>query len=364
MEMLHAIIMAGGSGTRFWPASRKATPKQLLDLLGGRTMIQSTVDRLGDLVTPDRLLVVTNEQLVESIAQQLPEMPAASIIGEPCKRDTAPCIGLAAAAVQRRDEDATMIVMPADHVIQPTDVFRQTLLHAVRLVEEDAERIVTFGIPPAYPAEIYGYIEKGDAIPEPDGVSEFQTSSVVQFREKPDAATAQEYLESGNFYWNSGIFVWKATTVLDALRKYEPEMHDHIAAIAKSMDSDSFAETLQTEFAAINGKSIDYAVLEKYPKVVVVEAPYDWDDVGNWQALARMRGADDNGNTVVGKHLGISTAGSIIRSDEKHLVVTVGITDCIVVHTPNATLVANRNDEEAIRLIVKQLEEKGWTEYL
>lgn len=360
--MLHAIIMAGGSGTRFWPASRADRPKQLLDLTGGRTMIQATVERLGDLVSPERVLVVTNERLVDAIREQLPDLPRDAVIGEPCKRDTAPCIGLAAELIGRVDDDATMAVMPADHVIQSEDKFRDAISYAVSLVDQQPGRIVTFGIRPTYPAESFGYIERGPASPTAAGLP--PVYPVKQFREKPDAATARAYLDAGNFYWNSGIFIWKAQTIRRALAQYEPEMYEHLQRIGAALGSPDFAAVFQREFAAIEGKSIDYAVMEHYDDVVVIEAPFDWDDVGNWRSLARLRGTDHDGNTLIGKHLGIDTRGTIVRSDDEHLIVTVGLQDCIVVHTPNATLVANKHDEESIRQVVEALKEKGWHDFL
>ena len=358
--MLFATIMAGGTGTRFWPASRKSNPKQLLKLVGDQSMLQSTVDRMEGLCESDQLLIVTNQSLVEPIATQMPGLPSDCVIGEPAKRDTAPCVGLAAALVAAKNPDATMVVMPADHVIEPKEVFQAAIQHAADLVDQDPTRIVTFGIKPSYPAEVFGYIERADESVE----GKFPTFSVNRFREKPDAATAQQFLQAGTFYWNAGIFVWKAKTILDALREFEPDMSGHIEKIAASIGSPEFADTLQEEFCAIQGKSIDYAVMERYQNVLVVEAPFEWDDLGNWTAVPRLQGVDENNNATSGKHIAIKTSGSIIRSDDEHLVVTVGMEDCIVVHTPNATLVANKKDEASIREIVKQLEQNEWNEYL
>jgi mannose-1-phosphate guanylyltransferase len=357
--MLHAIIMAGGTGTRFWPASTNQTPKQLLKLVGDATMLRQTFDRLGDLVPNERRLVVTNKRLVEAVQQQLPELPAEAIVGEPCKRDTAPCIGLAALLVSRTDPDATMLVMPADHVIRPAEKFQAAVRQAAHLVEHSPQRIVTFGIKPSYPAEIFGYIHHGQPL-----ASSQSSYAVKRFKEKPNAATAKEYLESGDYYWNSGIFVWRAKTIIEALRQRQPEMLERLEAIVAAWDSSQRDAVFQHEFAAIKPISIDYAVMEHASDVAVIEAPFEWDDLGGWQALARLLGADENGNTILGKHLGLDTTGSIVRTDHEHLVVTLGLKDAIVVHTPNATLVARKQDEEQIREVVKELESRGWTEYL
>ena len=323
-------------------------------------MLQSTVARLSGLCESSQLLIVTNQSLVEPIGKQMPELPPGSIIGEPAKRDTAPCVGLAAAIVANKDPDATMVVMPADHVIQPREVFQAAIRHAAGLVDEDSSRIVTFGIKPSYPAEVFGYIERS----ETSVVGDFPSFGVSRFREKPDAATAQQFLDAGTFYWNSGIFVWKAKTILEALQEFEPKMYQHIEAIANSIGTDQFESTLQEQFCAIEGTSIDYAVMERYKNVLVVEAPFAWDDLGNWTAVPRLSGTDDQGNTISGRNLAIETKGTVIRTDDDHLVVTVGLEDCIVVHTDNATLVATKKNESAIREVVKQLEKKQWDQYL
>ena len=359
--MLYTTIMAGGTGTRFWPASRKANPKQLLQLSGERSMIQSTVDRLDGLCPPENVLVLTNKTLVDAVAAQLPNVPADSIVGEPAKRDTAPCIGLAASLVAAKDPEATMVVMPADHVIGPPEVFQQAINAAAELVEEDPGRIVTFGIKPSYPAEVFGYIEREKS---KIAGAKFTSFKVSRFREKPDAATAEEFLKAGTFYWNSGIFVWKAKTILKALEEFVPRIAAPIKNIANHIGKPDYQEVLDREFTAIEGTSIDFAVMEKYDNVSVIEAPFEWDDLGNWTALPRLRGEDDDRNTIDAKHLGINTECSIIKSENDHLIVTVGMKDCIVVHTPDATLIADRNHEGEIKQVVKRLQENGWDEFL
>jgi mannose-1-phosphate guanylyltransferase len=370
--MLHAVIMAGGSGTRFWPESREQRPKQLLKMLGDRTMIRSTVDRLGDLVPPERVLVATTEQLAPRMAEELSELPREAILAEPCKRNTAPCIGLAAIRISRDDPNATMAVMPADHVIVPDESFRGAIQFAAALVEERPERIVTFGIRPTYPAESFGYIEREAPLPhDPTVVAlppELSTAPPVyrvkQFREKPDAKTAAAYLASGTFYWNSGIFIWKAQTILDALAEHQAELHQRLRRIADAADTPQFDEVLRREFAAIKGISIDYAVLEHATEILVVEAPFEWDDVGSWQSMARLGGTDAEGNTIAARHLGLDTTGTIVRGSDDHLIVTLGMKDCIIVHTPDATLVADKHQEESIRNLVELLKQQGWSDYL
>lgn len=368
--MLHAVIMAGGTGTRFWPESRAKRPKQLLELLDGKTMIRATVDRLGELVSAQRLFVATTQHMADDIAAALAELPQEAILVEPCKRDTAPCIGLAALHVSHSDPDATMAVMPADHVISPDDLFQQAIQCGAALVDERPERLVTFGIRPTYPAESFGYIQRGErlrAVPLQNASGEGEAVSaydVKQFREKPDADTAREYMASGEFYWNSGIFVWKARRMVDLLERYQPEMYERLQRIGHAIGTPEYDEVLRREFAAIRGTSIDYAVMEQAPEVVVLEAPFDWDDLGSWLALARLRGADEQGNTVAAKHLAIETTGTIVRGEDDHLIVTVGLDDCIVVHTSDATLVARKQHEESIRRVVELLKQREWSEYI
>lgn len=335
-------------------------------------MLRQTVDRLGDLATPHQTLIVTNRRLIAAIGEQLPEFPATSLVGEPCKRDTAPCIGLAALLVSRRDADAIMAVLPADHVIRQTDRFRQAIRQAARQVASSSGRIVTFGIRPTYPAEIFGYIQRGPrtrsfpmgASADPTAVDEAPAYEVQRFREKPNAAAAAEFLASGDFYWNSGIFVWHARTVLEALSERQPEMLRRLRTIVDAWGTDRQDAIFTQEFAAIAGISIDYAVMEHAHNVGVIEAPFDWDDLGSWQSLSRLLGTDAHGNTVVGRHIGVDSQGCIVRSEGEHLVVTLGLRNCLIVHTPEATLVANKADEEAIRNVVKEIETRGWTEYL
>jgi mannose-1-phosphate guanylyltransferase len=367
--MLHIVIMAGGAGTRFWPESRAKQPKQLLPLAGERTMLQMTVDRLGLLAGERNVWVLTGAGILDAAKTQLPRVPANHLIGEPCKRDTAPCIGLAALLIVRHDPEAIMAVMPADQVISPEGEFQRCVIAAAALVKASPRRIVTFGIVPHYAATTFGYIEKGELWSRdknPDEAANLEIYQVARFREKPPAATAKEYFDSGNFYWNSGIFIWSAGTIIAAMDERQPETMQRLRKIVDAWDSPNAVEVFDREFAAIKGISIDYAVMEQASDVVVIESPFAWSDVGSWQAAAQTWPVktDEHGNTSIGHHLAIDTKNSIIRTDDKHLVAALGVSDLIIVHTPDATLVANRRDEESIRKITKLLEERGWTDYL
>lgn len=396
--MLHAVIMAGGSGTRFWPESRNDRPKQLLRMLGPNSLLQEAVDRLAGLVALERIWIATTERLAPAVADQLPELRREAILVEPCKRDTAACIGLAALRLLREDSDATMAVLPADQRIAPTDAFQQALRLADQLVQEDPNRLITFGIRPTYPAETFGYIERGEPIrlsitswaseadqpvsaQEPTGApprsgpirsAEGKPGKVPavyrvqKFHEKPHTPTAQAYLHSGRFYWNSGIFVWKARTILEQIRQHQPDMYMHFDRMAQAADTPDWDRVLHQEFSAIRGLSIDYAVMEHAHNVLVMEAPFDWDDVGNWRALERWISSDPHGNVLAAdRTLLLDTAGCIIRStDPHHLVVTLGVENLLIVVTPDATLVADKRQEESIRKITQWLAERGWIEYL
>lgn len=324
-------------------------------------MLQTTFDRLSGLVSSQHVLVATNAQLVDAVVSQLPDLPIEHIIGEPVKRDTAPCIGVAASLIQAADKDGIMIVMPSDHVIEPRSEFHRAIQAGVQLIEQDPERIVTFGIRPTYPAESFGYIERGSVLEGAPGVAAFE---VQRFREKPKMELAEEFFKAGTFYWNSGIFLWSAKTVLGALKAYEPEMFEQIEKIAQAIGKPNFQSNFVEHFEAIRGKSIDYAVMEKHPKVAVIEAPFQWDDVGSWQAMSRLLKPDSHGNAVEGPFLGIDSQNLIVRTDPDHLVVTIGMKDVIVVHTKDATLVAPKHQEERVREVVKQLQELGLREYL
>jgi mannose-1-phosphate guanylyltransferase len=358
--MLHAVIMAGGSGTRFWPASRANRPKQFLPLFGDETLLQATVRRIADWIGGDRTLIVTNQAHAAETARELPAVPAANILREPCGRNTAPCIGLAAMLIAQRDPNGVMLVMPADHRIERADWFREAVERAVAVVEREPA-LVLFGIRPSYPSVSFGYLERGPALGGREGAFR-----VASFREKPDRAKAEEFLAAGSFFWNSGIFVWKVATILEALRRFEPSVYDRLAGLRPHVGTENWDRVLAAEFPSVKAISIDYGVLERADNVMMIEAPFDWDDVGSWQALGRQAAqtGDGDDNRAQGLFCSVDSHGCIVRTTGDHLVATIGMTDCIVVHTPDATLVARKDDEESIRRLVQTLRERGYERFL
>lgn len=359
--MLHAVVMAGGSGTRFWPKSRRNRPKQLLRLSGERTLIQETVDRIGPLAPPERTLVITGADQARAVREQLPELPEENVIAEPCPRDTAPCVGLAAAILAQRDPEATMIVMPADHVIRPAEKFQKTVQLAAQIIDEDPTTFVTFGITPTRPETGYGYIERGEKLGEPEGIGLYQ---VRQFREKPDRATAEKFLAEGTFAWNSGIFLWRARTVLDALAQYRPGLAAAIDRVAEVLGTPAAAATLELEFPRMEKIPIDKAVMEKYPNVRVLEVVYDWSDVGDWRSLAELLPKDPKGNTIEGPVHSIGTKDSIIIADDGQLIATLGVEDLVIVQSGGATLIARRDQLDRLKGLVEGLDEAGFRDVL
>lgn len=319
-------------------------------------MIQATRDRLDAVAPAERTSVITAVHLIDPIAEQLPELTKANIVGEPCRRDTAPCVGLAAALVAAQDPDGVMLVCPSDHVILEHDKFAEAVRRGEAVIAEQPEAIVTFGIRPSYPAESFGYIQQAKPLKGHDAFE------VECFREKPDLETAKKYVAEGTFLWNSGIFLWKARTILDALAKHEPVMHKHLMNIAGAIGTDEYQVVFEKEFSAIDGKSIDYAVMERHDQVVVIEAPFDWDDVGSWQAVARLQPLDDSGNAVIGSHIGIDSKNCIVQGTPGHTIVTIDTEDLIVVQTEDATLVAPRSSEERVREAVAELAKRGMTD--
>jgi mannose-1-phosphate guanylyltransferase len=353
--------MAGGGGTRFWPRSRQVRPKQFLALTGDRSLLQQAFDRIESQISADGVWVITAAAHCAETTRQLPELPADHIVGEPCGRDTAACIGLGAALIARQDPTATMLVMPADHVIEPVQEFRRAVHVAEHMVQEHPAALITFGIRPVYPATGYGYIQRGPEVANRQGIGVYR---VQAFREKPTHDVAERFLVSGEYYWNSGIFVWQAATILQALRERQPGLFAAVQRVADAWDGDDREAVLRREYEGLERISIDYAVMEHAREVLVVQAPYRWDDVGSWLALERMHPQDADGNTVLAAHCGLKTKGCVIVSDAGHLIATVGVENLLIVQDGNATLVADRKDEGTVKQIVEMLKKKNLESYL
>ena len=359
--MLHAIIMAGGSGTRFWPKSRRDRPKQLLKLFGDATMLQQTVARIEPLIPSQRVLVVTGADQAAATQAQLPGLPPENIVAEPCPRDTAACVGLAAWIIRKKDPQGTMVVIAADHVIEPAADFRATVRAAASVIDDDPTTLITFGIQPTRPETGYGYIERGELLETREGIA---VNRVVQFREKPDRATAEAFLAAGKFAWNSGIFLWRARTILDELQKHRPQLGAALARVGDALGTPAEGEVIAREYPLMERAPIDKAVMEKAANVRVLEVRYNWNDVGDWRSLADLLPRDSQGNSFQGDVVAQETRNSIIIADDGGLIATLGLDDIVVVQSGKATLVARRGQLDKLKGLVESLAEKGYGEYL
>ena len=365
---LHAVIMAGGVGSRFWPRSRRSTPKQFLDVFGDASLIQNTFARLQPLVQPENAWVVTNDDYVEITQQHLPAVPAAQILGEPVARNTAPCIALAAAKLLHQDPDATMIVLPADHLIANVGRFHQVLKAAVEAAQTGA--LVTIGIRPTHPETGYGYVQydiEGDGLPGemlPDDDGPPQAYPVLTFAEKPDLTTAERFLDAGDFLWNSGMFIWRADAILAAFERYLPLVHKLFAPLADAFGTDRETAAIADAYERSPKISIDYGIMEQADGVQVVPGAFGWSDVGDWRAVHEIADKDDAGNRAEGNVILQDTARSYARSSDGRLLVLVGMTDALVVDTGDAVLVCHREQAQKVKDVVDFLGVHGMDEYV
>ncbi|TVR46700.1 MAG: mannose-1-phosphate guanylyltransferase [Planctomycetota bacterium] len=351
----YAVIMAGGSGTRFWPLSRAANPKQLLNILNDTTMIQATVARLQPYIPAERVLVITTEQLAAETRRQLPMLPPEHIVAEPVGRDTAACVCLAALLVERLDSEATMILLPADQVIGPADRFQRALQVGVETAHGGG--LVTYGITPRFASTGYGYVKVAEELHRSeDGVS---VRKVDRFVEKPDAATAQSYVDSGDYRWNSGIFTWRADVVLSALSQHTPWLVKALAPVADSWGSDAFAAALAEAYEPLKKISVDYALLEQADDIKVVTGDFDWDDVGSWDALYDHLPADEAGVIHQGETLAIDCRDSLLLSRSGQTIAAIGLEGLTVVATADAILVCPKGQSQEVKAIVDRLKASG-----
>ncbi|MBM4296247.1 MAG: mannose-1-phosphate guanylyltransferase [Deltaproteobacteria bacterium] len=363
----YCVIIAGSKGTRFWPLSRAQRPKQLLKILSRKSLIEETAERVVGLGGRDKTIVVTVAEQIDALRRELGALPRGNFIAEPYGKNTAPCIGLAALEIVRRDQTAVMIVLPADHWVANLKAFQQTLKAAVELAARH-DHLVTISVRPDYPETGYGYIMKDGALPGGNAATAFR---VKKFTEKPSATVAKKLISQGSL-WNSGIFVWRAATLLELLRRYQPQIGAGLEAIANAANRQSLGTpdaklraVIAREYKKMPGISIDYALLEKAGaegKVVTVEADFGWSDVGSWAAVHRMMHKDAHGNAGNGRWLQLGAKNCLIHSPER-LIVLLGIENAVVVDTPDALLVGDLNRSQEVRELVDELQRQGLGRY-
>jgi mannose-1-phosphate guanylyltransferase len=362
MTKVFGVVMAGGVGTRFWPRSRERSPKQALEILGKGTMIQNTTARLARKVSAQEIFVITNRVQHALLAKQLPSIREENILDEPIGRNTAPCIGLAALHIRRVSPEAVMIVLPADHIIGNDEEFLRILDVAVTTAAE-SRSLLTIGIQPTHPETGYGYIqvftEKGPHNPYHDrGVLKVKT-----FAEKPNIQTAQQFISSGDFLWNSGMFVWRADVILEEIRRSIPELYTELMKIDQTIGTPYYQPTVEMAYGLMRGISIDYGVMEKAECVYCIPGNFGWSDIGSWDEVYRQAGKDSSGNTITGKIIQKDTKNSYIYSPEK-VVATIGVEDLIIVNTDDALLICKRGRSQDVKEINDYLKRKQMQEYL
>ncbi len=362
MSNAFAVIMAGGVGTRFWPRSREKSPKQLLEILGKGTMIQNTVQRLDPIVSPHQVYVITNRVQKAQVRTQLASLPSENIIDEPLGRNTAPCIGLAALHLRRVDPDAVMVVIPADHVIREVEEFHRVLRLAVMTAYESGG-LLTIGIKPTHPETGYGYIQ---ILTEEDPSTPHYSRGVRRvktFAEKPNLTTAERFLASGDFLWNSGMFVWRVDAILREIERCLPDLWKELQKIDSAIGTPQYQATLELAYGLIRGISIDYGVMEKTRNVFVIPADLGWNDLGSWDEVARLSGKDASGNSITGTVIQRDTSNCFIYSPGK-MVATIGAEDLIIVNTEDALLICRKGMSQDVKEISDYLKRKQMNEYL
>lgn len=355
-----ALIMAGGRGERFWPKSRKSLPKQFLSLTDdGKTMIQHAVERILPLVDISDIYISTNKDYKALVLEQLPEIPEENILCEPVGRNTAPCIGLGAVHISKKYEDAVMMVLPSDHVIKYNSMFISTLKDSCTVAEK-GENLVTIGITPDYAETGYGYIKFN-----PDSMDEFtgRAFSVDKFVEKPNLETAKEYLAAEQYLWNSGMFVWKVSSILKNFEKFIPKTYEGLVKIKESIGTENQEIILAKEFHCFESESIDYGIMEKADNIYIIPGTFGWDDVGSWLAVERIGKTNEFGNAVKGNIITVNTKNSIIQGTDK-LIAAVGLENIIIVDTADATLICDKDSATDIKKVLENLKICNRNEYI
>ena len=362
--MDYAVIMAGGSGKRLWPLSRKDRPKQVLKLLNDQTLLRNCVERLLPVFDERNILVLTNAGYADLVRENLPELPYNNVIAEPAVRDTAGAIGLAAAILDRYDGDAAMAVVTADQVIEPAETLQQAIRDALTFAKANPEYLVTFGVKPTFPSTQLGYLDCKN--PSRHKGCKNEVYEVRAFREKPDTQTAEKYLKTGRFFWNSGMFVWKAGTILRLLEQFLPDGVEPLRRIRDAWDTPNQAAVLEEWFLRLPKISIDYAVMEKAPKVGAIQLDCRWLDLGSFAALADIVTSDENGNIVVaGESLLLDCKDSIVATEDKgHLIALIGLKNMLVAHSPDATLVCHIDETGRLKELLDHIAERGGERFL
>jgi len=364
--MYHALIMAGGTGTRLWPLSRRRRPKQAIPLIDERTMFAAAVERISPLFPSERVAVVTRREHVDILADQAPELPAANFIVEPEGRGTAPAIGLAAIHLHHRDPEAVMAVLTADQHIADTARFCLALAAAAEAAQQG--KLVTLGIQPSNPSTGYGYIQQGDPLGSLGSIGDFLLYRVDRFTEKPDLETATYMVDSGDYSWNSGMFIWRVDRILEEFQRHMPQLHAQLMELETVIDTPDYQPALERIWAQVAKETIDYGIMEKADDIAVIPVDIGWSDVGSWASLTELLAADESGNTVIGPHLGVDTHNSLIfgsrDGNDKRLIATIGIENLVVVATEDALLICPRDREQEVRRIVQLLEEQGDDQWL
>ena len=351
-QTIYALILAGGSGERFWPLSRRARPKQLLRLISNKTLLEETIARLDGLVPPAQILILTNVEQEAAVRALLPDFPCGNIIAEPAKRDTAAAVALGAGWVAARDHMATMVVLPADHVIKDTEAFQNTVRTAAAAAEETGA-LVTIGLKPTWACPGFGYIEQGAAVQLRSAkAASAEIHRVIRFREKPNPELAESFLRKGNFRWNAGMFVWSMPTVLSEFNRHAPELASFISQISVP---NNFEKAFRARFAELPKISFDYAIMEKADRVLVVEAAFDWDDVGGWQAVASYFTHDEDDNAANCDITSVDSTNNIVFDEKGTKVALLGVHNLIVVRTGDALLVCHRHQAEKIKNLIGKL---------
>lgn len=355
-----AVIMAGGRGERFWPKSRNDMPKQFLSLFGdGKSMLQLTVERINPLVSIEDVFVVTNQTYFNIVKEQLPLIPKENILAEPAAKNTAPAIGLAAAVIQKKYGDSIMIVLPSDHLIKQPLLFIDVLKTSINVAIENAN-LVTIGITPNYPETGYGYIKFGHANYHENFSNVYH---VEKFVEKPNIEVAKQYVESGNYLWNSGMFVWKTSSILSNFKKYMEETYVGLIKIADAYQTVQFEDVLLNEFIKFKSVSVDYGIMEVASDIFTIPSSFGWDDVGSWLALERIISNDNHGNAIQGNVVSVDSKNMIIVGDKK-LIATVGLDDIIIVDTEDVLLVCSKNEAQNVKSVIEALRKQNKTKYL